>query len=410
MKIRAAILTLLLAAALGWFAFEQKRGGTQAAEEWFLDFLAANARDALSKDAPEESKDVVLVEIREEDKAEYSAWPPAPLDYIMILKSLAEHEPQVVAVVEPLRWEKADTQFVTQLRNALVPFPSVVLGFQGATSGAEMTPEQTEFAANEMPVLPAAEGERLAVPKFTHVTQLSDWSLRITTQAGISFINGAADTGGAMPFVAAHGKSLVPSLAAQSVTLFRRAPYAAQRLSFGTGARWSLGDALIIPLREDGSLPLKERPRVPVVNALELMTPDLGDETAKAAQATLGKGKLVVLGKGSSGMFQARGIASALAMPNIRRAPASAEWAFAGVACVFCFWQLRYRRMKALILGAAAIIFGLGICLLVFQSSLMWWPPLAGLLVMITGTLFCLLWPAERGSPAPVLSATEPPA
>jgi hypothetical protein len=130
------------------------------------------------------------------------------------------------------------------------------------------------------------------------------------------------------------------------------------------------------------------------------MTPDLGDVQAKAVVETLGKGKVVVLGNRPDSMLQARAIATALAMPKVQRAPASSAWGIAAVAWLFCYWQLRHRRFKALIFGAIAMIAGLGACLLAFQSSLLWCSPLAGMLVLLTGTAFCFLWPAKRVPPA----------
>ena len=138
------------------------------------------------------------------------------------------------------------------------------------------------------------------------------------------------------------------------------------------------------------------------------MTPDLGDEPAKAVQATLGKGKVVVLGNGPGSMLHARAIATALAMPEIQRAPASVAWGLAGAAALFCFWQLRYRRFRAVILGAIAATIGFGVCLLTFQSALMWCSPLPALLVIATGTIFCFLWPRRRAEPplhAPAVAA-----
>jgi hypothetical protein len=405
---RIAILALLLAAGLGWFAFEQKRGKLKEAEEGFLDFLVANARATLTKNAPEESPDVVLVEFREQEKAEYIAWPPAPLDYIMMLKTLATHDPPVLVIAEPLRWEQTEAEFVTPLREALTRFRWVVLGYHLASDATEATPEQKEFAANDMPELPPAEGEQQHVPKFSRVSKLSDWSLRIASEDGFSSLTGDATAAkkDSVPFIATDGKRLVPSLEAQAVMLFRKSPYAAQRLRFGTGARLSLGDAFIIPLQNDGSLPVSDMPRVPVVNALELMVPDVDDETSNAVRASLGKGKVVVFGNGSNAMLHARAIATALAMPEVRRAPDTVMWSFAGAACLFCLWQLRFRRFGALVAGVAAFVVGLGVCLLVFQSSLLWWPPLAAVLAIAIGTVFCFLWPAKRRGP--VAPAPEP--
>lgn len=401
MKLRASILTVLLAATLGWFAFEQKRGRTHEPEQWFLDFLVANARETFSKSVPEESPDVVLVEFRETDKAEFSAWPPAPLDFIMVLKRLAEHEPAVVSIVEPLRWERADTEFVTQLRNALVPFPSVVLGFELAAEGAGMTEEQGDFSENEMPVLPSAEGDSRGIPSFVRIGMVPDWSLRIASQSGFSTLTGLKLPANVMPFVAHDGRRHVPSLAAQSVTLFRRVPYAEQRLRFGTGARLSLGDEFILPLNADGTFPLRDKPRVPAVNALDLMTPDLGDDAAKAVQTMLGKGKVVVMSAGGTGGPHARAIAGALAMPKVARIPAAMAWVFAGSMCLLCLWQLRHGRVKAVLSGVGFAIGGLVVCLLVFQSSLMWWSPLAAMLCVAVSTAFCFVWPAVGGTMVP---------
>jgi hypothetical protein len=284
-----------------------------------------------------------------------------------------------------------------------------VLGVHLTSDAAQPSPEQREFFANEMPELPEAEGDQGRLPKFTHVSALSDWSLRIASQAGFSSLDGVPPHGDAVSFVATDGKRLVPSLAAQAVTLFRRVPYVAQRLRFGTGARLSLGNERVIPLNDGGALRLTENPRVPTVNALELMTPDLGDEPSKQVGATLGKGKVVVLGNGPGGMALARAIATAVAMPEIRRAPDAVAWGYAGVACLFCLWQLRCRRLKAVAWGIAAWIIAIGACVLVFQTSLLWWPPLAALLVISCGTLFCFVWPPRRRTLVPAASPVPEP-
>ena len=392
MKLRVLILLLILGGALGWLA---QRPVPQAEHGW-LDFLVANARGAFSSDVPAVSEHVVLVEFREEDKEEFSAWPPAPLDHIMLLKRLAEAEPDVVAFVEPLRWEKAQVEFITQLRNALVPFPAVVLGFSLAAEGEGMTKENGDFSANELPELPEAEGDRAAVPKFTRVVQVSDGALRVAAHSGFSSLHGPVKVSpDAVPFIVDDGRRLVPSLAAQSVMLFRRAPYAEQRLHFGTGARLSLGDSLIIPLKGDGSLLLEAKPSVPEVSALELMTPDLGDETSERMQATLGRHKAIVIGTGAAARQHARAMAVALAMPEIRRAPEAVDWGVAALAAVPAFWMLGLRRLKVVVAALAVTVVLAVAGLLVFQSSLWWWSPVPALAVVLGAALLCWIWPAR---------------
>lgn len=411
MKPRAATLSLLIAASLIGLHLEQRRGGLHEAEQGFLDFLVANARSAFARQVPEQSPSVVLVEFREEDKAEFGAWPPAPLDYLMVLKRLQEHEPEVVAITEPLDWAQAEGEFLTQLRSAMVTFPSVVLGFALSSEGGAMTGDAADFAANEMPVLAAVGAGDGEVGTFSAVTRLPVAPLRIAAQTGFSLLQTKVPLPTeAVPVVAGDGSRLVPSLVAQVVTLFQHVPYAAQRLRLGTGARLSLGDELMVPLNADGTMTLASKPQVPRVNALELIAPDVGDETARLVRQALGRHKVVILGTSALAGPQARAVASALAMPQIARAPSAADWGFAAAGCLMSFWLLRCSRMKALVSGFAMLVGGMAVCMVAFQSSLTWWSPWPALVAVTVGMLFCLVWPRrkESGQPAAILPQALP--
>lgn len=399
MMVRAIILTILLASSMGWFMAKPSQEGVAKLEAGFFDFFVANATEVFSKGAAQESGNVVLLEFREEDKGEYGGWPPTPLDYIMILRRLAEFEPTVLVIVEPLRWDASQTDLMAPLREALVPFPSVVTGFHLGMDAGEMTREQSDFLAREIPVLPPAESMGHEPPKFSRVGALSDYSLRVATQSGFTAVTGLTLPKAAVPFVVSDGSRLVPSLAAQSVILYHRMPYAEQRLSFGTGARLSLGGEFVIPLNHDGSYNLTGDTQVPTVNALELTVPDLGDEASRMVRTTLGKGKIIVLGNGPDSLLQARTIASLLAIPQVYRAASYADWVFAGGACLLAFVLLRFTRWKALFVGLALMGGGLMVVMLSFQSNLTWWSPLPGLLLVAVSTVFCFFWPAT-GTPA----------
>jgi len=406
MKVRAAVLTLLLGGVLVWYHLEQGQGKWKVAEQFFLDTLVANTRDTFIREMPATSPDVVLVEFREEEKAEFASWPPAPLDYIMVLKRLAEHQPEVVAVAEALRWDAPGTQFVGELRQAVLPFPSFVLGFNLAATPGEMLPDVAAFVAEEMPVLAGSDGDVHKAPVYNRVTTLPDKSVRIAGQLGFLSLEG--DPGDGVLFAATDGQKLVPSFAAQVTGAFRHAPFAGQRLRFGSGARLSLGDEHVIPLDRRGSMELEDRPEVPRINALELMTPDVGDEEGRLTRSVLGKGKVVVMATVSStgpplGMQQARAVAQALAMPSLHRLDRLVDWAAALGAAILAFWQLRYQRLGALVFGFAVFVAGLATSLLVFQSSLVWWSPLPALAVGAVATVFCFVWPARN----PVTPASE---
>lgn len=394
MKARAITLFILLASALSAFNLAEKKGRLQETKQWFLDFLVANARDKIEIRGTEEIKNVVLVQFDEKDRNEYSAWPPAPLDYIIAMKRLYPHEPEVLAIVEPLRWDNADTQFVAQLRQTMVSFPSVVLGFDISSEGAGMSIENGDFASNEMPVLKCNDDGSKNVLVFTRVTSVPDKGLRLAVQSGFTQMAHPAVENNAsrVPFVAFDGRHLVPSLAAQAVTLFRHVPYASQRIAFGSGARLSLGDEHMVPLDPTGALILDDKLKVPTVNALDLMSPDIGDADSNRIRNTLGHKMIVVVSMSNRGDIQARAIAQALSAPPLQRKPVMWDWGAAALACLIGFWQLQYRRVGAVALGLLFALSSLIASLLVFQSSLAWWSPLASMVATCTSTLFCLFW------------------
>ncbi|OYW73838.1 MAG: hypothetical protein B7Z37_20090, partial [Verrucomicrobia bacterium 12-59-8] len=131
--IRALILVLLLSSLGCWLDGEHHAGRFQRVDELFLDFLVANARDrfVLVDDHAVTAAPVVLVKMRASDRAEYAGWPPRPLDWQMVLKGLQAYNPAVVVIPETLFWGRPSPEFVNEAAQALVPFPSTVLGVEG---------------------------------------------------------------------------------------------------------------------------------------------------------------------------------------------------------------------------------------------------------------------------------------
>lgn len=434
MKARVITFAVLLTAALvghvvGLRLSPEYRVHVHEYEEGFLDFLVANAQDSFAKAVPETSSEVVLIDFRKEDKAEFGAWPPAPLDYIMLLKKLSPAEPSVLAFTEPLRWEGGDAEFIQQLRSALLPVPSLILGFDVSTEAIEMSPEQKEFLERGMPSFnkEGTSNPAAATAVFKSVTRLPDKSLRIgTEEMGIARVSApapapAAEGEGAkdkdskeaasanvstpasasastesFPFVGYDGTHLVPSVAAQAVSRFRRMASSELSLRFGQGARLSLSDAHIVPLEEGGTMKLLKKPSVPTLDALGLFDPLADEPTLAATAQTLGKGKVLVIGTGAVAASQAQAIAQALAVPQLHRAPKWGDWAFAGAVALFSLWQFRRGRIKALLAGGLLAALAAIVCMLTFQSSLWWWSPASATVVLATTTLFCFLWPHRR--------------
>lgn len=390
MKPRPAMLAVVLTASVGLALHEQRGPRWNAAEGWYLDFLVANARGRLEKELRAPADSVVFIAFNEKDKAEFSAWPPAPIDYIMALKKLKVHEPDTIAFSDVLKWDAPDVQFVDELQQLLVGFNQVALACS-ATAGAATGP--------------GLAGDDTRIPSFTHVEgdgstapqlgRVMFPDARLSTQMQLGFV--ASRDAGAPPLLVARADArLVPSLAAQAIALQSHAPYASQRLRFGAGAGLDLDRERFIPLTRDGTVRPALKTGVTRVNALDLLTPDLGDATSRTLSETLGKGKLIILGiSPSPGEAHADVAAWALALPRLNRAPDSVCWMATLVAAALAVWQLRFGRWGAAIFGMLAATLLLGAALVVFESSFTWAPPLLPGIALLAGTVFCVVWPRK---------------
>lgn len=399
-KWRVIILAILLAAVAGAYLELRKRGEVRLAEQWYLGFLVANAREKLETELPNVSPNVVLVKFDEKDRDEYGGWPPVTLDWLMVMKRLAAFSPEVVAVVEPLNWEGAAGEFVRQLRESMLPFPSVVLGFGVSAEGREMSETAKAFTTEGLPEVRGAIVSAQAA-QVNGVTIVPDRVLRTGMHTGFSSVEGLPQSEYRELLVAAYGEKLVPSFAAQVVTLFRRAPFATMRLIFGAGAHLSLADEYVVPLTPRGELHVGSKPEVPVVDALDLLLPDLGDEASKELAQVLGKGKVVILSTNAdAAMKQVRAVATGLGYPALKRSPAYVEWGMALVAALWCLLHLiRKGRFGGILLGVVAVALVTGVNIGIFQTQLMWWSPLLAFGMIAATAVFVFLSPyKERAS------------
>ncbi len=394
MKLRAGILTILLAVA-AFFTLREKGGQRWLqGEHLFLDFLIANTRDRFERTEIEPSPEVVVIEFNEKDKAEFSAWPPAPLDYIILLKRIAKHEPDVVVMGDVLKWDKPDVPFLGELQESFRQFPLVALAF-GAMIDAPLQPSSLTDDA-DLPVFKFVQGDASSAAKLSNFL-MPDKQLR--TQMELGFVATTAGEKAERPslLVARAGEKLVPSLDAQMIALKEHTPYAEQRLRFGIGAGLHLGGRRFVPLANDGSVVPRLKSDPIRINAIDLLTPDLGDDTGRALAKKLGKHKLIILGTAKDGAETRGRIAAwALALPTLHRAPEWIEWTAAGIALILAFVQLRFRRMGAVAFGVGVLALSLAAAIVSFQSSLTWCAPHLALAFTLTGSVFCFLWPAPK--------------
>jgi hypothetical protein len=410
--VRLILLLAAIGGSLAWLYVGGGRGQFPEVDPWYVDFLVANTRNKDAETSQALSSDVVLVQFREDEKAEYSAWPPAPLDYIMAMKRIAHHEPEVVAFADSLHWDNESPEFVLPLRQTLVAQPSVVFGFEVSSSDAgtaALAPETKAFLETEMPSMGEAEDSIEAMPSFNQVVGIPSKTLRVVGQMGITTIAGTSNTPeGSVPLLARYESKIVPTVAAQAVTLYRRIPYSVMRLRLGAGARLSLGDRYVIPLDRTAAVRVPKEVDVPVVNALDLLTPELGVPSEAVNKEALGKKKIIVISHTKAGAEEARTIAAALSAPAYHQASQRWEWVVAGVTALLAFWQARQGRLGSLVFGFAMVVLCVGAGILVFQTSLIWCSPLPVVAVIAPSTLWCFLWPHRKAPRREEIQPAEP--
>ena len=389
--IRALILVLLLASLGWWLDREHQAGRFQRVDELFLDFLVANARDRFvaADEHAVVAAPVVLVKMRVADKAEYAGWPPRPLDWQMILKSLQTYEPAVVVVPEPLFWGKPAPEFVNEAAQALTPFPSIVLGVEAQLAANREAPAFMGGLEDALPRFQKVQGEIGSVPPVGALISAPEDVMR--RQAELGIVVPAADK---VPYVVQESGHLLPSVLAQTLARFTQTPYAGQRLLLGSGAGAYLSSGAFVPLTAAGEFTVNAKQAVPEVDALNLMTSDLAEALSPQDKANLAGGKIFVIGTddtatGGLARQHAQALTQVLALPRLRLLPEWAQWIIWGAAGLVGVWLVLFvARPKALLRGVLCIFLALVIGFLAFQTSLIWSPPTIPAALIAVSALF----------------------
>ena len=401
--LRALILLLLLGMLAFFLDREQSAGRFQQADDWFLDFLLANSRERFEKGEKSPADDVVLVQMREEERAEYAAWPPPPIDWQMVLKALAACEPEVLVIAAPLAWGQPPPEFVPQVSEALLPFPSVVLAVAATLTDGNVK-STTDAAAETLlaeafPKITRLGGQLEFARQLAAIIAAPDESMRRQVELGLMPpAPTTADAPAALPLIIQSRSAVAPSLLLQALSRHSRAPYSQIRLILGPGAGVHLGKGIYLPLDPAGAFVVNPRLEVPTVNALDLMTGGLADALSAADRAKLGKGKIVVVGLDgdaaapSIARLQAQALAQALALPRIRGLDQIGRWLVCAAAALLGLGLLRCRGGKAFRAGLLVIFVALMAGFVLFQSSLIWCPPTAPTAILAASTLFAMMF------------------
>ena len=373
--LRALILLIVLIPLAIWLDREQRAGRFQRVDELFLDFLVANARDRLTTPDPAAPADaVVLLRIDPAQKNEYSAWPPQPLDWQIILKALREHEPDVVVIPEPLTWPKPTPDFVPAVAESLVPLSSVVFGVEAQPASAEGMPVFMGGLENALPRFEKAGGEIARVPSIAALIQAPQEELRRHAELGLIVEK-------SLPYALRAEDRLLPGVIAQVLARQSRTPYATHRVLFGPGAGAHLQNGVFVPLQPDGSIAVDDKKTVITVNALDLLSGGLADALSAKDRQHLQNASIIVIGQDDekqpgTARRHAQALASLLALPRLRVLDEMEQRIAWGVFGLIGLWLvLTVPRRKSPARGLLLIFLTLVALFLAFQSALIWFPP-----------------------------------
>jgi len=402
------LLIPCLFATIWYLDREQRAGKFQQVDDMFLDFLVANARERLTQPDPKAVPEVVLVPMREEDRAEYAAWPPPPLDWQTVLKGLQPYDPAVLVVTTPLNWGRPAPDFIPAVAEALARFPSVVLGVEAQLAAGQKT-EVPVFMGGLEEALPRFQrvvGDATLAPGLSALITAPEMTLRAQGELGLL---GAVLVGGSwhLPYAVQEGGTLLPTVLAQVLALQSRTPYALHRLRLGPGGGAYLSQGLFVPLEATGEVPVPTAAAVSTVNALNLMSGTLTDGTNAEDKTALGIAKIVVVGLDSEATGEvprfarlyAQALAHILSLPRLSVLSQGGQWFAWGLAALGALGiVLRVRRDRAWRAGLGLIFAALVASFLIFQTSLLWCPPTIPAALIAVGALVGMAFGERRAS------------
>ncbi len=368
--LRAAILLIVLTSLGWWLEREQRARRFQRVDELFLDFLVANGRDRLTTPDPAALPQVVFIRFDAAERGEYTAWPPQPLDWQMLIKSLHAHEPSVVVIPEPLNWGNPPPDFIPALAESLIPLPSLIFAVEAQLAEQPATVFLGGLDSS-LPRFEKTDGEIALAPAFSALIAAPHELLRRHGELGLI----PAGTASSLPYAYREDSTLIPSVIAQVLARHLQTPYSTHRLLLGPGAGAHLKSGLFVPLEKDGLIAVDTKLSVPTINALHLMSGGLADALSAQDKATLSGNKIIVIGT-EAARTHAQALASILSLPRLRLLSQTEQWIVWAVLVLVGLWLvLRSPRIKAPTRGFLAIFMTLVVCFLAFQSTLLWFPP-----------------------------------
>ena len=402
---RSTIWFLLVFGLAGLLLARESRqpgGALAGVDRAFFDWLVTNAR----LDPPQRGEiPVTLVEIDDAVAETPGRVPLSALEYGAFLRSMGRYDPAVVAVEPVLDFARVSSGTEQILIEQAFDISKLLLGVQlGDSAGNGRDPASLPALANRV------AGNVTALPDFPEIVSAPDSRL-LTLAAASGATNLPLATVGPVrdvPLLFRCRGRVLPAFTLQALTLSLR--LAPTEISTALGAEIRLGDRLRLPVNRAGRalLDAREFGRFRRLGLDDLPLIEAGQaSSATRALAERMRHGFVVLGRTDRAARTLRlpdgrlispaevfawAATSLQHAPSTRRAP---SWCDAAVVAAFAGSGLagrRRRRIPALVLSAATLVFYLLLALSMFEWSRLWLPlALPGGLALLTILLLVLL-------------------
>ncbi len=414
--IKVAIFGLLAALAVVLIEREERRNSLRPVNQGFLDWLVGNASAKIENPA------VTFLRVDKNELDQHKLDPR--LNWAVILEGLKRFEPQSVAIVPALAWEGDDELAKNGLKKRINLMPKMVLGsVLGPTAGeGAATGDAGRFLALEN-----VSGDASQLPTAPAVAIMPDPDLVSNGQPAFTHIDlndqvSSGPNGIRVPLLAKLGDKVVASFVLATILAHDGLSPADVQVELGRSIK--VGERYKIPIDEAGYFTVYHGMRgiYPNINSTSLTLAvsqfeDLTQELRNASQETLEtlRQNAIVIGfdqesehrfelptgdKISLAELQAMAVATIQSGRHVTYWPFPLRIASFGVLALLGLFFLKGGKFRAFGGGLLAALLYAIVCMLTFQTSLSWTPPIGAIAVCLILALLGLILPKSGKSPA----------
>jgi len=421
---------LLLAAVTTFFLQREPNGGALASfNQGYLDWLAANAGGKIERPA------VTLVQVDSEELEKDDLDPR--LDWAVILEGLDAYEPKAVGIVPSLNWETSDFLAEGALKKWIRRMPEMVLGATFSTAASD---KGKDIDVSKYPLIENITGDTAPIPDAKQLVAGPDDELMINGRPAFTGIELAESTepgpnGIPIPLLARVGDKVVASFVLQTILSYEELSAADVTVKLApSGSRLKIGDKHNVPIDSAGNLTvyhgmhgaipeldiyalalsLKPFETVPElqekVDELQEVTPETIESLKHNAvvvgydEEALQRFELPTGEKITRTELLAMAVATIQSGRHIVSWPAWVQWVSWAALALLGLFFLSGSRMRGIAGGFLALVAYAIFCIVYFQSTLAWTPPLPAVGICAAITLAGLLLPGsgkKKGQPEP---------